>query len=191
MVGAHKRALYRMTGSQLFYIDSDPGDSNTLWRTREANVVDYRNFTSTSFVSLPTTNSTTKAVSEVLTYEKPSRMPLQQGPNTSPPLYKVMSKSSYAMFQFFHDQKLHHHCQLPKCMDNLSDFDKAWYDYCTQKQKKAKERQSEEVKMLTGDCEFMRGEGRAPVALASLPGSGNTWVRGLLEKATGICTGEL
>ena len=29
------------------------------------------------------------------------------------------------------------------------------------------------------------------VALVSLPGSGNTWVRGLLERATGICTGSM
>ena len=28
------------------------------------------------------------------------------------------------------------------------------------------------------------------MALASFPGSGNTRVRGLLEKATGVCTGE-
>ena len=39
-------------------------------------------------------------------------------------------------------------------------------------------------------CHFMNGTNRTPVALVSLPGSGNTWVRGLLEKATGICTGE-
>lgn len=37
----------------------------------------------------------------------------------------------------------------------------------------------------------MNGTFRAPVALASFPGSGNTWVRGLLEKATGICTGSI
>ena len=40
-----------------------------------------------------------------------------------------------------------------------------------------------------GKCRFMNGSQRAPVALASFPGSGNTWVRGLLEQATGICTG--
>ena len=40
-----------------------------------------------------------------------------------------------------------------------------------------------------GRCRFMNGSRRAPVALASFPGSGNTWVRGLLEQATGICTG--
>ena len=30
---------------------------------------------------------------------------------------------------------------------------------------------------------------RAAVALNSQEGSGNTWLRGLLEKATGVCTG--
>ena len=32
---------------------------------------------------------------------------------------------------------------------------------------------------------------RPLVALVSLPGSGNTWVRGLLEQATGYCTGSM
>ena len=32
--------------------------------------------------------------------------------------------------------------------------------------------------------------GRGPVGLVSFPGSGNTWVRGLLQQATGICTGK-
>ena len=41
-----------------------------------------------------------------------------------------------------------------------------------------------------GTCVFMDGSKRAPVALVSFPGSGNTWARGLLESATGICTGE-
>jgi hypothetical protein len=40
-------------------------------------------------------------------------------------------------------------------------------------------------------CQFRQSGGRAPVALVSVPGSGNTWVRGLLEKATGICTGSI
>ena len=43
---------------------------------------------------------------------------------------------------------------------------------------------------LVPRCHFIDGAGRRPVALVSYPGSGNTWVRGLLEKATGICTGE-
>ena len=41
-----------------------------------------------------------------------------------------------------------------------------------------------------GECHFMDGRERAPVALVSFPGSGNTWLRGLLEQATGICTGS-
>ena len=43
---------------------------------------------------------------------------------------------------------------------------------------------------ILGPCHFINGSKRAAVALASFPGSGNTWVRGLLEKATGVCTGE-
>ena len=38
-------------------------------------------------------------------------------------------------------------------------------------------------------CKFLPGVGRLPVMLISAEGSGNTWLRGLLEKATGVCTG--
>ena len=41
----------------------------------------------------------------------------------------------------------------------------------------------------SGECHFMNGTNRAAVALVSFPGSGNTWVRGLLRQATGVCTG--
>ena len=37
----------------------------------------------------------------------------------------------------------------------------------------------------------MNGTNRAAVALVSFPGSGNTWVRGVLEQATGVCTGKV
>ena len=40
------------------------------------------------------------------------------------------------------------------------------------------------------NCRFLNGTKRHPVALASFPGSGNTWMRGLLQKITGICTGN-
>ena len=40
-------------------------------------------------------------------------------------------------------------------------------------------------------CHFMNTTGQRSVALVSLPGSGNTWLRGLLERATGVCTGSL
>ena len=38
-------------------------------------------------------------------------------------------------------------------------------------------------------CRFQDGSSRPYVALKSFPGSGNTWVRQLLEESTGICTG--
>lgn len=44
---------------------------------------------------------------------------------------------------------------------------------------------------ITATCRFMKGVTRQPVGLVSLPGSGNTWVRELLEAATGICTGSI
>ena len=47
-----------------------------------------------------------------------------------------------------------------------------------------------EAEEINGPCHFMNGTGRSTVALVSFPGSGNTWVRGLLETATGVCTGE-
>jgi len=40
-------------------------------------------------------------------------------------------------------------------------------------------------------CQFRRPMNQKPVALVSVPGSGNTWVRGLLEVATGVCTGSI
>ena len=46
-----------------------------------------------------------------------------------------------------------------------------------------------QVSSINGPCHFMNGSSRSAVALASFPGSGNTWARGLLEKATGVCTG--
>ena len=104
---------------------------------------------------------------------------------STPPSPKVLviPKSKFKMISFFRSQKLDR-CKLPNCMDNLSSLDKSWFDYCEKKGNKRSDSRP------AGDCLFMRGEGRAAVALASLPGSGNTWVRGLLEKATGICTGK-
>ena len=75
----------------------------------------------------------------------------------------------------------------PLCERFLSESDKASFEHCKSAQMNGKHRSSP-----PGPCRFLNGEGkRGPVALVSLPGSGNTWVRGLLEQATGICTGEL
>lgn len=103
--------------------------------------------------------------------------------------YTEIPKLAFYMLQSFQS----HHCKLPHCTDYLSNFDKACIDYCMKKQHKRRGKGKKHVTRdygMHGDCRFMQGGKRAAVALASLPGSGNTWVRGLLEKATGICTGD-
>lgn len=130
---------------------------------------------STTSSSLQTQATPPKSITELSTHES---------------TIQVIPKSAFYMLQFFRS----HHCRLPHCMDYFSNFDKACLDYCV---KKLREKEGKRNKHVTsdsgmyGDCRFMQGGERAAVALASLPGSGNTWIRGLLEKATGICTGEL
>ena len=72
------------------------------------------------------------------------------------------------------------------CLEYLSHSERTVYANCSRMCEKKKRKVGMPV---TGACRFMDGSGRLPVALASFPGSGNTWVRGLLEKITGICTG--
>ena len=81
-------------------------------------------------------------------------------------------------------------CEVPHCAQFLSKEDEIRLKECT-KTVYEKVRGFEELlsTMVENDCNFMNGTGRDPVALVSPPGSGNTWVRGLLEKATGFCTG--
>ena len=79
-------------------------------------------------------------------------------------------------------------CTNSLCLSLLSAKEFAAYQYC--------ERQVQNITGLSASlgqvsCRFMNGTGRKPVALVSETGSGNTWVRGLLEKGTGICTGAI
>ena len=79
-----------------------------------------------------------------------------------------------------------HHCIKVNCREYLSSLEKNAMKVC--------ENRVRRVEHIMGpikdsDCSFLPEAGRAPVALASGEGSGNTWTRGLLEKATGICTG--
>ena len=69
-------------------------------------------------------------------------------------------------------------CSNPICSEFLSRRDKYNIRQCIKK-----------PCQIIPKCHFMNGTHRAPVALISFPGSGNTWIRGLLEKATGFCTG--
>ena len=39
--------------------------------------------------------------------------------------------------------------------------------------------------------QFIRNGSQSPMALATFPGSGNTWIRGLIERLTGYFTGSV
>ena len=191
MASAHRRALFRMT------LNSEHQGAGH--EQRLAAHVSKSYYLGSLLTSLPVepmaiSNGTTLGQSQVKTDVSSSSSSGRLGQKTSAPStvesisphHHVVSKSGHAMQMFF-QQLSRNHCQQSNCMENLSDFDKECYDYCTQK---GRNRHSGGVRSTIGECKFMRGEGRAAVALASLPGSGNTWVRGLMEKATGICTGE-
>ena len=80
-------------------------------------------------------------------------------------------------------------CSDEYCLEYLSEVERRQFDECKQRTLNEKDRigsiQSNDT------CHFQNGTNRHPVALASFPGSGNTWMRGLLQKITGICTGRL
>lgn len=78
-------------------------------------------------------------------------------------------------------------CADPNCLDYLTKLEKDYFDKCKEKVVSMKSKFGPMPN--TSHCKFQNGFERVPVALASFPGSGNTWVRGLLERATGICTG--
>ena len=67
---------------------------------------------------------------------------------------------------------------------HLTPSDRDTFNACQEKHRNS----SDEWKL--GDCVFINPINRSAVALVSLPGSGNTWLRGLLERATGVCTGK-
>ena len=76
-------------------------------------------------------------------------------------------------------------CQEAHCMEYLTASDKKAMKRCDDEVRKRYKRTPDD-----GSCNFMDGSrGRLPVALVSIQGSGNTWVRGLLERASGLCTG--
>jgi hypothetical protein len=76
-------------------------------------------------------------------------------------------------------------CKEPNCMEFLNPSEKVAIKACENKVAKY----MKGYKMKKSTCKFLQDENRLPVALSSQEGSGNTWVRGLLERATGLCTG--
>ena len=97
-----------------------------------------------------------------------------------------------------------YNCSQPYCLEFLSEKEKRLVSQCLALGSKRPNKPTYKSKQkpkdtgytyhpgdFHGKCHFMNGTYRAPVALSSLPGSGNTWVRELLENATGICTGAI
>lgn len=75
-------------------------------------------------------------------------------------------------------------CRSRICREFLSDKDMGYFGYCWKKSRLRRE-------SPRSVCQFMNASSRPPIALASFPGSGNTWIRGLLQRATGVCTGGI
>ena len=78
------------------------------------------------------------------------------------------------------------HCVQMNCREHLSISEQNAMRTCERDVRRVEHIMTP---IKNGDCRFLPEMGRVPVALPSSGGSGNTWTRGLLEKATGICTG--
>lgn len=94
-------------------------------------------------------------------------------------------------------------CMDDFCLSRLEPSDEKLHFLCLQRSLEYvvktdifQSRKSEDY-VLSGmqcKCKLLKVDKKSPrkrVALSSLPGSGNTWVRQLLESATGICTGSM
>lgn len=82
-------------------------------------------------------------------------------------------------------------CYKEHCTEHLQRNELLAMNKCLQGTSQRAKQEHYDSLIRDNDCNFMDGTHRRPVALASAEGSGNTWIRGLLERATGICTGFL
>ena len=80
-------------------------------------------------------------------------------------------------------------CGTIFCLDKLSEEENIQFQSCYNRTS-SKKMVKKFGPIITGKCRFQDGSARYPVALGSFQGSGNTWLRGLLETVTGICTGK-
>ena len=78
-------------------------------------------------------------------------------------------------------------CSGTMCLSRLSHTSLLCHTFCNQLSAYYSRKPTIDSKR----CRFVKSNGRVPVALVSVPGSGNTWVRGMLEKVTGVCTGSI
>ena len=75
-------------------------------------------------------------------------------------------------------------CRTKNCEEFLSVSEKRAVHNCLRDTSK-----HPGINVEKGTCRFLSDRSRQAVALASPEGSGNTWLRSLLERATGVCTG--
>ena len=81
-------------------------------------------------------------------------------------------------------------CEDAMCSEFLNQEDLRQLDSCVCKFQRLLSKWSRPT--VIPKCHFINHTHSASkVALLSFPGSGNTWIRGLLEKTTGVCTGTL
>ena len=87
-------------------------------------------------------------------------------------------------------------CHDGLCTDVLWPGERELFKACindTQHPKLNKLSEGPLVEMSPSSCRFIRSSEKArneTVLLVSFSGSGNTWTRGLLQQATGLCTGS-
>ena len=98
-------------------------------------------------------------------------------------LFVVLSFKLYTISSTY--ESTESRCSDQMCSKLLTGDDLNHLRYCSRKSELLA------VELEQATCHFMDGVGRSPVALASFPGSGNTWARGLLQDTTGICTGAI
>ena len=80
-------------------------------------------------------------------------------------------------------------CKDRVCSEFLTPLDYPHFKYCVRKTWKKPVSRYREPK--TSHCVFVNGTRSYPMGLASYPGSGNTWVRGLIQRTTGLCIGAI
>ena len=104
-------------------------------------------------------------------------------------LWRILNKS-YVMEHLDQPRIDDYICEDPLCSEFLTEKDLKQVERCADRFIK-RQLIREGGHTLIPTCHFINGtSGASNVALISFPGSGNTWTRELLEKATGICTGE-
>lgn len=119
----------------------------------------------------------------------PPQIPSRTSPQQVPPKPKVLTQPLPPPLPLSRKQA---NCKQPHCTELLSALEKQCQKTCLaeiSKQNRGVPQKELASRTLENDCNFMDGKKRNAVALASSEGSGNTWIRGLLERASGICTG--